>query len=98
KSRAIVSSADPKTTFLNLVDPLDLDPNFISKIRNYRSAGSAAKLNLALSSLPEFVGVENAEESLSGRIQIGPDIDYLERAFDAAKYGEYSKHPFMDIT
>ncbi len=98
QSRAVVSSADPKTTFLKLLDPLDLDPNFISKIRNYRSAGSAAKVNLALSSLPEFVGIENARESLSGRIQIAVDIDYLERAFDAAKYGEYSKHPFMDIT
>ena len=98
KSRAVVSSADPRTTFLKLVDPLDLDPNFISKIRNYRSVGSAAKVNLALSSLPDFVGVESERETLLGRIQVGPDIDYLERAFDDAKYGEYSRHPFMDIT
>ena len=98
QSRTVVSSADPKTTFLKLVDPLDLDPNFISKIRNYRSTGSAAKVNLALSGLPEFAGVKDARESLSGRIQLGPDIDYLEHAFDAAKYGDYSTHPFMDIT
>jgi phytoene dehydrogenase-like protein len=100
EARAVVSSADPRTTFLRLVDPLDLDPNFIAKFRNYRSQGSAAKVNLALSGLPNFSGVSNEDGSsrLSGRTQIGPDIDYLEHAFDAAKYGDYSPQPFMDIS
>jgi phytoene dehydrogenase-like protein len=99
-ARAIVSNADPRTTFLKLVDPVCLDPSFLLKIRNYRATGVSAKINLALSQLPSFIGVEgdDARTKLSGRIHIGPDIDYLERAFDAAKYGDYSPLPYMDIT
>jgi phytoene dehydrogenase-like protein len=102
-ARAIVSNADPRTTFLKLVDPVDLDPNFLLKIRNYRAVGVSAKINLALSGLPSFTGINagdlaEAKSKLSGRIHIGPDIDYLERAFDAAKYGDYSPAPYMDIT
>lgn len=99
-ARAVVSNADPRTTFLKLVDPVYFDPNFLGKIRNYRSLGSVAKVNLALSALPEFPAVKGADalEKLSGRIHIGPDIDYLERAFDAAKYGDYSPKPYLDIT
>lgn len=100
-ARAIVSNADPRTTFLNLIDPAYLDPTFLTKIRNYRATGVSAKINLALSGLPAFMGVEGEDEQrarLSGRIHIGPDIDYLERAFDAAKYGDYSRQPYMDIT
>ena len=102
-ARAIVSNADPRTTFLKLVDPVDLEPNFLLKIRNYRATGVSAKINLALARLPSFTGLDNndaadAVTKLSGRIHIGPDIDYLERAFDAAKYGDYSPAPYMDIT
>ncbi|HEY0431248.1 MAG TPA: NAD(P)/FAD-dependent oxidoreductase [Pyrinomonadaceae bacterium] len=100
-ARAIVSNADPRTTFLKLVDPVDLDPSFLVKIRNYRASGVSAKINLALSSLPSFAGVDgdgNAHAKLSGRIHIGPDIDYLERAFDAAKYGDYSPQPYLELT
>jgi phytoene dehydrogenase-like protein len=97
QARVVVSNADPRSTFLSLVDPIDLDPTFLSKIRNYRALGSVAKINFALSSLPSFAGVHEPEK-LSGRIHIGPDIDYLERAFDAAKYGDYSPEPYLDIT
>jgi phytoene dehydrogenase-like protein len=99
-ARAIVSNADPHTTFLKLIDPVNLDPNFRLKIRNYRARGVSAKINLALSGLPSFAGVaeSEAQTKLSGRIHIGPDIDYLERAFDAAKYGDYSPAPHLDIT
>lgn len=96
-ARAVVSNADPKTTFLKLVDPGQLDPTFLLKIQNYRAFGVSAKINLALSGLPSFSGVTDADQ-LSGRIHIGPEIDYLERAFDAAKYGDYSPAPYMDIT
>jgi len=96
EARAVVSNADPRTTFLKLVDPIDLDPNFLLKIRNYRAPGVVAKVNLELSGLPEFRGVDS-EEKLSGRIHIGPEIDYLERAFDASKYGEFSREPYLDI-
>lgn len=97
--RTVVSSLDPHTTFLRLIDPVDLDPDFISKIRNYRAVGTVAKVNLALSALPSFSGVNGtASEKLTGRIHVGPDIDYLERAFDAAKYGDYSRAPYLDLT
>jgi phytoene dehydrogenase-like protein len=100
ESRVVVSNADPRTTFLRLVDPVDLDPNFLSKMRNYRAPGVAAKINLALSALPSFSGVSNGDvkSKLSGRVHIGPEIDYLERAFDASKYGEFSSEPYLDIT
>lgn len=100
QARAVVSNADPRTTLLNLVDPIELDPNFLLKIRNYRAPGASAKINLALSALPKFSDLDgvDAHEKLSGRIHIGPDIDYLERAFDSAKYGDYSPRPYLDIT
>ncbi len=83
-----------------MIDPLDLDPNFLLKIRNYRANGISAKINLALAGLPSFtrIDADQAKSKLSGRIHIGPDVDYLERAFDAAKYGDYSPAPYMDIT
>ncbi len=92
---SVVSNADPKTTYLKLLDPVELDPDFRYKIGNFRSTGSAAKINLALSALPAFHGAKDG--SLSGRIHIGPDIDYMERAFDESKYGDFSTHPYMDI-
>src|SRR5688572_15413875 len=94
---AVVSAVDPKTTFLRLVDPLDLTPDFMSKIRNYRASGTIAKVNLALAALPSFEG-RVLPEVLSGRIHIGPTLDYLERAFDHTKYGEMSGEPWLDIT
>ena len=97
QGKAVVSNADPRTTFLKLVDPVDLDPNFLLKIRNYRSLGTTAKINLALDALPKFSGVDD-EKKLAGRIHLGTEIDYLERAFDAAKYGEFSSAPYLDIT
>lgn len=99
ESRVLVSNTDPRTTFLNLVDPINLDPNFLLKMGNYRTPGVAAKINLALDSLPAFRGVNGDDpQKLSGRIHIGPEIDYLERAFDASKYGEFSSEPYLDIS
>ena len=99
-ARAVVSNADPKMTFLKLIDPAELDPSFYTKVHNYRAHGALAKLNLALSALPKFTGCSGVDgaEKLSGRIHIGPDIDYLERAFDCAKYGNFSTQPYMEIT
>jgi len=93
---AVVSNADPRRTFLEMVEATELDPGFLTKVRAYRTTGSVAKVNLALSGLPNFSAVKKAEE-LPVRIQIGPDTDYIERAFDAAKYGEFSAQPYMDI-
>jgi phytoene dehydrogenase-like protein len=93
----VLSCADPKTTFLDLIDPVDLTPDFLGKVRNYRAQGTVAKVNLALSALPSFTGVTD-RAMLTGRIHIGPDLDYLERAFDHAKYGEVSDAPWLDIS
>jgi phytoene dehydrogenase-like protein len=95
QARAVISNADPRRTFLDLVDPGELDPAFLTKVRNYRCPGTTAKINLALSGLPAFRA--NAAD-LHGRIHIGPSIDYLERAFDASKYGDVSAEPYLDIT
>ena len=91
----VVSGADPKTTFLRLIEPSELSPDFSAKMQHYRAAGTVAKVNLALASLPDF---GCAPDALSGRIQIGPDLDYLERAFDHAKYGELSAEPWLELT
>jgi phytoene dehydrogenase-like protein len=97
-AKAVVSSADPKHTFLQLVDSADLDPGFLAKIGSYRATGTVAKVNLALSRLPAFRGSKNPSVDLSGRIHIGPCTDYLEVAFDAAKYGNFSEQPYLDVT
>jgi phytoene dehydrogenase-like protein len=101
-ARVVVSDADPRQTLLKLVDVATLGPDLASKMQHYRCTGSAAKLNLALSRLPRFTavgqGADAQKASLSGRIHIGPGIDELERAFDAAKYGEISARPMLDVT
>jgi phytoene dehydrogenase-like protein len=96
-ANAVISGTDPRRTFLDLVDPVELDPGFLGKARNYRARGTVAKVHLALASLPAFTAVPNPAD-LHGRIQIAPGIDYLERAFDASKYGEIPRHPYLDIT
>jgi phytoene dehydrogenase-like protein len=96
---AVVSAVDPKTTFLRLMDPVDLTPDFLMKIRNYRASGTLAKINLALAALPRFRCAPSDEaELLSGRLHLGPTLDYIERAFDHAKYGEMSVDPWLDVT
>jgi phytoene dehydrogenase-like protein len=93
---AVISNADPQQTLLSLLDPGHLEPDFVVKTRNYRAVGTVAKINLALSGLPKFTAANG--EALTGRIHIGPEIDYLERAFDHAKYGEFSTKPYLEAT
>lgn len=95
-ARTVVSAADPKHTFLDLCDPVDLGPEFLWRLRNYRTFGTVAKLNLALSALPHFPAIE--QRALAARIRIAPNIDYLERAFDHSKYGRYSPEPYIELT
>jgi phytoene dehydrogenase-like protein len=96
-ANSVICSADVKTTFLRLVEPTYLDPDFLLQVKNIRARGIAAKVNLALDTLPKFAGSGSAGE-LAGLIHIGPTLDYLERASDAAKYGRFSKEPFLEIT
>jgi phytoene dehydrogenase-like protein len=98
-ARAVISNADPKRTLLKLTDPTHLSPDFVQKLQHYRGNGTVAKVNLALSGLPNFTALKNGEASaLRGRIHIGHEIDYLERAFDASKYGNFSPHPYLEVT
>lgn len=98
-ARAIISNADPKRTMLKLVDPTHLTPDFVMKLQNYRMSGTVAKVNFALSALPKFTALsETGDAALQGRIHIGPEIDYLERAFDESKYGNFSPHPYLEVT
>lgn len=95
-ARAVISNADPKRTFLKLLDPVQLPPTFTRRVQNYRMNGTVAKLNIALSALPTFSGVST--EAICGRVQIGPEIDYIERAFDESKYGNFSRAPYLEFT
>jgi phytoene dehydrogenase-like protein len=100
-AKVVISGADPKRTFLSLLDPVHLPPSFVVKMQNFRAIGTAAKLNIALDSLPTFIALKNspdANAALAGRIHIGPGIDYLERAFDDSKYGDFSRAPYLDIS
>ncbi|MGA8221532.1 MAG: NAD(P)/FAD-dependent oxidoreductase [Candidatus Acidiferrales bacterium] len=100
-SKRVVSGADPRRTLLGLLDPVHLPPSFVVKMQHYRSQGVAAKLNLALDALPSFSALQRSSDgaaTLAGRIHIGPGIDYLERAFDDSKYGEFSRAPYLDIS
>jgi|KBSMisStaDraftv2_1062788.scaffolds.fasta_scaffold08359_3 phytoene dehydrogenase-like protein len=100
---AVVSNADPKRTLLGLLDPVHLAPEIVHRIQNIRAHGTLAKINYAVSSLPRFAGVEalhGAERAhaLSGRIRLARDIDGIERAFDAAKYGTFADEPWIELT
>jgi len=98
-TKAVVSNADPKRTLLKLVDPTHLSPDFVQKLQHYRMPGTVAKVNLALSALPNFTALQSTDNgnALSGRIHIGHEIDYLERAFDESKYGNFSRQPYLEI-
>jgi phytoene dehydrogenase-like protein len=93
---AVVSSADPHTTLLGLLGARHLEAGFAQKISHLRARGNAAKLHLALSDLPTFTGLDPA--LLGERLVIAPGLDYVERAFNHAKYGEYSAQPVAEIT
>jgi len=95
-ARTVVSSADPKTTFLGLLGSEHLDAGFVRRIVHLRSRGLAAKLHVALDAPPQFAGLEPA--ALRGRLLWAPSPDHIERAYNHAKYGEFSAAPMLEIT
>jgi phytoene dehydrogenase-like protein len=97
RSKIVLSAADPKRTFLQFVEPQYLPDEFIRSIGNFRVRGSSGKLNLALSELPDFTALPGAGPHLRGAISISPSIDYIERAYDDAKYGNFSRRPYIDV-
>jgi phytoene dehydrogenase-like protein len=93
-ARAVISNADPRRTFFDLAGAPNLGPTFVRRVRNIRFRGNTAKVNLALSDLPSF---KTKDAYLSGHIIVCPNLEYLEHAYDDAKYGCYSQKPFLDI-
>jgi len=95
-ARFIVSSVDPKRTLLKMIDPVHLAPEFVRRVQNIRARGTLAKVNYAISELPEIANQSTA--ALSGRIRLAPSVDAIERAFDVAKYGGFSSEPWIELT
>lgn len=95
RARSIVSAANPKSTFADLVGPREIDTGFLRRILNVRMKGNVAKLHLALDKVPDFAGVSTADHM--GRLLIAPSSDAVETAFNPAKYGEFSREPVMEI-
>ncbi|MBK5298491.1 MAG: NAD(P)/FAD-dependent oxidoreductase [Vicinamibacteria bacterium] len=102
EARAVISGADPKHTFLQLVDPVHLQPSFRQQVLNYRAHGVVAKVNLVVTGLPEVAGLDASgmpiEQALAGRLLVGDEPDELERAFDCTKYGRMSDRPWLEVT
>jgi len=92
----VVSNADPKTTFLKLLGSEHLDAGFVRRVAQLRARGVAAKLHLALDRLPEFPALGAA--ALRGRLLVAPSSDYIERAYNHSKYGEFSAAPMLEVT
>lgn len=93
----VASSVDPNLTFLKLVGPEHLPDDFVEDVRRYKLRGSSGKVNLALDALPDFSCLPGVGPHLRGAISISPSIDYMERAYDDAKYGRYSQRPYVDM-
>lgn len=99
EARVVASSADPNLTFLRLLDPAELPSEFANSIRHFRMEGTSCKINLALSGLPEFSALPGAPgPQHRATMHICPDIDYVERAWDDAKYGRPSESPLLELT
>jgi phytoene dehydrogenase-like protein len=92
----VVSALDPRRTFLELVDPRELPTELVEEIRRFRFQGTSAKVNFALDGYPRFPTLGDRTDQFRGFTNIGPSMEYLERAFDDAKYGWYSKRPYID--
>jgi len=93
----VASSLDPRVTFRHLLDADQLPGEFLEDVDRYKFRGSSAKVNLALDALPDFTSLPGTGPHLRGAISISPSVDYMERAFDDAKYGRFSRRPYMDI-
>ena len=97
RASVVVSGLDPRRTFLQLVEPRELPGEFVDAIRRFTFRGSSGKVNLALGELPDFTCMPGTGPHLRGAISISPSLEYVERAYDDAKYGEFSRRPYMDV-
>jgi len=97
RGSVVSSSVDPNLTFLKLMEPQELPGDFVEDVRRYKYRGSSGKVNLALDALPDFKCLPGSRVHLRGAISISPSVDYMERAYDDAKYGQFSRHPYIDV-
>jgi len=97
EARTVVSNLDPNLTFRRLLGEQHLDPEFIKQIKRYKFRGSSGKVNLALDRVPEFTSRPGIGSHLMGDIAIAPGLDYLEKAYDQAKYGTWSERPYLNV-
>ena len=93
----VVSSVDPNRTFLKLLEPGAVEDSFLDDVRRYKLRGSSGKVNLALDALPDFTCMPGPGPHLRGAISISPSVEYMERAYDDAKYGDFSRRPYIDM-
>jgi phytoene dehydrogenase-like protein len=93
----VVSSVDPRLTFVKMMERGNLPEDFLEGLDHYRFRGSSGKVNLALDALPDFTCLPGEGNHLRGAISISPSVDYMERAYDDAKYGNYSRRPYIDM-
>jgi phytoene dehydrogenase-like protein len=93
----VLSSVDPRLTFMRFLEPDALPGEFVDEIRRYKFRGSSGKVNLALDALPDFTCLPGPGAHLRGAVSISPSVDYMERAYDEAKYGEFSRRPYIDM-
>ena len=97
RARTVISGVDPRLTFMGLVGSEHLPDEFVKELTRFRYRGSSGKVNLALDRLPEFACRPGSSAHLRGDIAIAPSIDYLERAYDEAKYGKFSRRPYLNV-
>jgi phytoene dehydrogenase-like protein len=93
----VLSSVDSSRTFLGLLEPGTLEPEFEEEVRRFKFRGSSGKVNMAVDRLPEFTSLPGVGEHLRGAISFSPSLDEMERAYDDAKYGHFSKKPYIDM-
>jgi phytoene dehydrogenase-like protein len=97
RARCVASSLDPRQTFLRLVGREHLPDELVAETERYKFRGSSGKVNLALDALPDFASLRGPGPHLRGAISISPSVDYMERAYDDAKYGRFSRRPYIDV-
>jgi len=98
RAPVVVSSLDPRRTFLQLADPRELPADLVETIQRFRFQGVASKVNFALDGLPRYPALSGRTDQYLGFINVAPTVEYMERAYDAAKYGWYSEHPYLDAS
>ncbi|MCI0451686.1 MAG: NAD(P)/FAD-dependent oxidoreductase [Candidatus Latescibacteria bacterium] len=96
-ARVVISNADPRRTFLTMVGENHFDADFVTQVKRYKYRGSSGKVNLALDRFPDFTCRPGDGVHVRGDIAVAPSLEYLERAYDDAKYGEFSKRPYLNV-